>query len=577
MIHIRRCLMSLVFICCAAGSICCAADEPPKTCPTQFNPGSFTKGNFFNNFDNNCYEIAFGSGHGASAWGDLDSEYNKIFFRIDPTLPPYQLIIIGKFPNARYFSITVTDDHSAISQSLTDASIVPLQSNQVNPYLPGVPYTPGQRYAVPINLGGTPGALQRGCTMNGYNVDVNALDGTLRHPFMNWNLDTAFLLANPTAPLHNVDTPEHSNPNTAGSITIRNYLDLTSNTAANQPHIIVRDVASGCAYPASMVTAMNILVVNSTTGSAWLDQVQTSEHNTYANWQSTQCWGSVPSSSLQVARGAEYLPVPNPDASYLYAYLPSGLPQSLATSGEVMRLQFRAPTTPPTPCTNGCSRSGSEQMRYVSVSFALPAGTTLASLPDSCPANPLSPCTPLVEDPNGYVSLIVGTGAARPAWVTPANGYTWVDLTQSSTGNYLKMNQIMMRNILPASSFGCAGQRVPYKTDQATAGGGGLMGLYAPVIDYPVASSLPQTASPLTGDDSCAMFPAGPGKFLLPATSSRRTFPRSRPSPRNVPRPVATASWRSPTRLSVFCPPWAALEAFLPDYRIPALRISSRF
>lgn len=348
--------------------------------------------------------------------------------------------------------------------------------------------------------------------MNGYNVDVNALDGTLRHPFMNWNLDTAFLLANPTAPLHNVDTPEHSNPNTAGSITIRNYLDLTSNTAANQPHIIVRDVASGCAYPASMVTAMNILVVNSTTGSAWLDQVQTSEHNTYANWQSTQCWGSVPSSSLQVARGAEYLPVPNPDASYLYAYLPSGLPQSLATSGEVMRLQFRAPTTPPTPCTNGCSRSGSEQMRYVSVSFALPAGTTLASLPDSCPANPLSPCTPLVEDPNGYVSLIVGTGAARPAWVTPANGYTWVDLTQSSTGNYLKMNQIMMRNILPASSFGCAGQRVPYKTDQATAGGGGLMGLYAPVIDYPVASSLPQTASPLTGDDSCAMFPAGPGE-----------------------------------------------------------------
>ena len=76
----------------------------------------------------------------------------------------------------------------------------------------------------------------------------------------NWNLDTAFFHANPTMLLHAVDTPEHSNPNTSGTILVRNYLDLTPVTQA--PHVIVRDVASGCAYPASMVSAMNILTTD---------------------------------------------------------------------------------------------------------------------------------------------------------------------------------------------------------------------------------------------------------------------------------------------------------------------------
>jgi hypothetical protein len=294
---------------------------------------------------------------------------------------------------------------------------------QLNPYLPGVAFVAGQQYAVPVNLGGTPGTLEAGCTTTGYNVDVNALDGTVRHPFMNWNLDAAFFHANPTMPLHQVDTAEHSNPNTAGVILIRNYLDLTPVSTA--PHIIVRDVASGCAYPASMVSAMNILTTDTNTGNGWLTQQQVQEHNSYANWQTTQCWGIVPSSTMQIIRGDEYIPGPVPDGSYLYAYVPSGLPQTLSQAGELMRLRFRVPTTPPTPCTNGCARSGNEQMRYVSVSFDVPGGGTLASAPDSCPVNPIVPCSPLIQDPNGYVTLIVGTGAAQPAWVTPANGYTW--------------------------------------------------------------------------------------------------------------------------------------------------------
>jgi hypothetical protein len=388
--------------------------------------------------------------------------------------------------------------------------VVPLTAAEINPFEPGVAFVSGQSYAVPIDLGGSPGTLEPGCTTTGYNVDVNAMDGTLRHPFMNWNLDAAFFRANPTMPLHQVDTPDHSNPNTAGAILIRNYLDLTP--ASDAPHIIVRDVASGCAYPASMVNTMNILTTDNGTGNSWLSQQQVQEHNFYASWQPTQCWSIIPSSKIQVVRGDEYIPGPVPDGSYLFAYVPAGLPQTLANAGEVLRLRFRVPTTPPTPCTNGCSRSGNEQMRYMSVSFDIPGGATLASVPDSCPANSIYPCTPLIQDPNGYVTLIVGTGVSQPSPVTPANGYTWLDLTKSTTGNYNTLNQIMIRNILPASSFTCAGEYVPYKSGQATGGGAGLMGLYAPVIDYPVASSLPPTASPVTGPGSCDAFPNGPGE-----------------------------------------------------------------
>jgi hypothetical protein len=481
------------------------------SCPTQFNPGSFTKGNFFGNFGNKCYFIDFSTGHGsASQWGDLDTVYNKIFFKIDTTLPPYQLVIVGDYPNARYFSVDINDDHSAVSQSLTDVDIVPLTAGNINPYLPGVAFVGGQPFAVPISLGGSPGTLEPGCMTTGYNFDVNAMDGTLRHPFMNWNLDAAFFQANPTMPLHQIDTPQHSNPNTAGAILIRNYLDLTPASAA--PHIIVRDVASGCAYPATMVNTMNILTTDTDTGNGWLTQQQVQEHNVYASWQSTQCWGIIPSSQMQIVRGDEYIPGPVPEGSYLFAYVPSGLPQTLANAGEALRLRFRVPTTPPTPCTNGCSRSGNEQMRYMSVSFDIPGGGTLASLPDSCPADPTLPCFPLIQDPDGYVTLIVGTGVAQPSWVTPANGYTWIDLTKATAGDYQTLNQIMIRNILPASSFTCAGEYAPYKTAQATGGDAGLMGLYAPVIDYPVASSLPQTASPVTGPGTCAVFPVGPGE-----------------------------------------------------------------
>ena len=476
--------------------------------PITFTGDEFPTGNFFSNFNNSCYLIPFTTGNGTNQKGDLNSIYNKIYFNVNPAMLPYQIIILGVFPNARYFSVAVYDNHSAITQNLTDVNIVPLTAKDINPFEPGTPFAGGQNYAIPLNLGGTPGTIQTGCSTTGFNVDVNGLDGTQRHAFMNWNLNPAFMATNP--PEHEVDTPTHTNPNPAGAIFVRSYLDL-STVKEIQPYVIVRDVASGCAYPAAYVlSTMNAVTTDQSLGSTWIHHGQADEHNNYEDWLQASCWGAVGDSNIQWTRGPEYVSGGNPDAGYSYGNVPAGLPQTLLNSGEVMRLRFRVPTTPPTPCTDGCSRSGDEQIRYTSISFQAPGGITLASLPDSCPSGSLLPCTPLNQNSNGYVTLVVSTGTPQPSWVTAANGYTWLDLSQLGIPSYMEWNQIAIRNILPSAGFECPASFVPYHVGQATTGGAGLMGLYAPVVDYPRATSLPTTASPITGPASCAVFPAGP-------------------------------------------------------------------
>ena len=477
--------------------------------PTSFTGNEFPTGNFFTNFDNSCYFLSFSSGNGNNGQsGDLNAVYWTIYYKVNPA---YQLIVVGQYPNARYFSVTAYDDHSAISQSIMDTDLVPLTSQYVNPYAPGVAFVPGQHYAVPVGFEGTPGTLETGCEMTGYNVDVNALDATMRHTGMNWNTDPSAFQKAPSIPVHQVDSPDHSVPNTGGVLMIRAYLNVTPPSPQTAPHLIVRDVASGCAYPAAYIMGLpaadQIVTTNKNTGAAWLNSVQANGHRLYDNAVLVPaCYGPGSSypppptaqNELNWSRGVEYVPGDNPNASYIMATVPSGTPGALQSLNEVMRIRLRVPVVPPTPCTNGCSRSGNEQLRYMSLSFQDSGGVTLASLADSA----------FTQDTNGYATLIVGTGAAVPSWITPANGYTFLDLTTLS--GYLNLSSLYIRNLIPSSTFSCSGEVVPFNTTVYTPPPlGGLMGDYLPVVDYPVATSLPPTASALVGADACGVFPNG--------------------------------------------------------------------
>lgn len=478
--------------------------------PTHFTGNEFTTGDFFTNFQNPCYLIPLAPQ--GSSKTDLSDTYWQIFYKVDPH---YQLIIVGSYPNARYFSLTANDDHYLLSQTILDADIVPLTSSYVNPYQPGVPYAAGQQYAVAMNFGGTPGNIETGCTTNGYNVDVNSIDATLRHQGINWNTNPGFFQILPTPPLHVVDTPQHSNPTKAGYLMVRAYLDINPTDSQTIPSVIVRDVASGCAYPAAYAL-QTLQIVTPNDGTSWLDHNQFLAHQTYEqNYLPALCYGTDPQNALSWARQGEVVKFPNPHSSYLTATVPPNLPATLAAAGEVMRMRWRLPTTPPTPCTNGCSRSGNEQMRYVGLSFYPNSGGALASLADSY----------FTRDANGYATLIVGTGASIPSWITPANGYTFLDLTQIV--GYKNLSFLELRDILPAATFACGAQVVPFKTSVYTPDGN-MIGDYLPEVDFPLAASLPQAATELVGPNSCGVLPAGvpavaPACGVLPANPTTIT------------------------------------------------------
>jgi hypothetical protein len=482
-----RCLLSVCLLAKAVYGIDCS------NLPTQFSGNEFPSGNFFSNFANSCYTIPMSSGNGQTGdQGDLNALYNQIFYKVDTR---YQLIIVGAFPNARYFSIALYDEHSALTQSVLDKNIAPLTSGYINPYTAGTAYVAGQRYALAIDFGGVAGTVETGCAMTGFNI--NMLDGTQRHASMDWNLDEGLFQAHPNFVLHVVDTPQHTNPNRGGVVLIRSYLDITPSGRQTNPFVIVRDVASGCAYPASYVmNTLQIVANDKSTGETWLDGAQGNAHTYYdKQYLPKLCFGTDPQNQLTWMRQTEYEPGNNPDASYIIATVPAGLVVNLAGAGQVMRLRVRVPQTPPTPCMNGCSLSGSEQMRYMSLSL-ISGAHTLASIADSG----------FTTDPNGYATLIVGTGAAIPSWITPANGYTFLDLTAAA--GYQQLSLLSLRNILPASTFQCSGAIVPYRTGDYTPAGD-LMGEYLPVVDYPAADSLPQVAAPLVQANSCGIFPDG--------------------------------------------------------------------
>jgi len=481
--------------------------------PVTFPPGEFPTGNFFSNFANSCYEIGIASGYGSTKYGDLNAVYYEIYFKVDPQ---YQLILVGPFPNTRYFSVALNDAHSALSGSILDTDIVPLTAEYINPYQVGVPYVAGQQYAIPINFGGTLGKVQTGCSTAGFNVDVNALDATQRHTGMDWNSVADLFQQNPAFPDHIIDTPQHTNPNTAGVIMVRAYMDDSPLNAANSPQIIVRDVASGCAYPAQYaVQTLQIVTNDAATGEAWLDHDQYEDHHEYETNFLPKLCNADPAApdALQWSRQPEYVPATNPNAAYIVAPVPSGLPATLAAAGEVMRVRLRMPATPPTPCADGCSRSGTEQMRYMSLSFSYPGGHTMASLDD----------TAFTKDKDGFATLIVGTGATIPAWVTAANGYTYLDLT--TLDDYLELSLLSVRHIIPGTGFTCAGQFVPYRTSVDTPAGS-LLGDYTPVVDYPTAASLPKKAAPLSVTAACGTYPDGNAG----ARPSCGVFPAAAPS-----------------------------------------------
>lgn len=439
---------------------------------------------FFRNFDNPCYAFTFANSAGGGFAGDSNAGYGLAYFRVNPR---YEFIVYGVYPQTRYYSIAVNDDHIALTSSIYDQQIQPLTALDTNPYGNGMTYLPGQRYAVTVSVGGVQpaaGSVQPGCSVSAYNIHGNTLAGNLRHTGMDWTGD-------PDLPRN---FPAHiGTPPVAGSIMVRRYVENPVNLQTTR--LLVRDLTTGCAVPAS--TAVNTLVTTDmNVGGGWNDGDQTKSHEKYANTiQPKLCYEAVPDNALLWERNPEYIPGINPNAAYLSADVPGSVKRKMGLlSDTVLRIRMRVPSTPPTPC-DGCSLSGTEQLRYWSMSF-LNGAKTIVSLSDD----------DVVKDSNGYITVIVSLGGKQPANAIAANGYTYVNINPL-TGTQL--SAINIRYILPAPGFNCSAENIPFLTTEDNPMGG-YMGDYSPTTDLISGGSLPLHADPNVQPDTCAAAPTAP-------------------------------------------------------------------
>jgi hypothetical protein len=444
---------------------------------------------FLANFSNECYIVplktSFDTG---TAGGDRNTTYDVMFYRIDPR---YELVFIGEFPKARFFSWTIYDDHVAVSDTLLDRDFQPVTSNYINPFHDLQVFEEDQLYVGVIDFGGRPvRTAYAGCSLDG--AQLNRLDATKRHKGITWNdepnLPSSF-------PLHEDDNI----PNTAGLILVRRYLQAEDKGTFQLagPQIIVRDLRTGCAIPNAQVPSLEILTP--WPGGSWYHYDQVYLHRVYTGiFETAMCYVRDDGDALQWTRGPEYNPgAPNPHSGYLFASFSESLRDELIDDPRnlYMRIRFRLPSIPTFPC-DGCVLSGGEELRYFSLSF-LNSATTIASLSD----------LELVRDSEGFVSLIVSFGDPRPSWVTSENGYTYLDLSHET--GFDALNRLFIRTIAPSPTFSCVAQAVPYFTSEQNPLGG-FMGEYAPMTDFPLEEEIPFVAEAHREPNLCGVLPIEP-------------------------------------------------------------------
>jgi hypothetical protein len=133
--------------------------------------------------------------------------------------------------------------------------------------------------------------------------------------------------------------------------------------------------------------------------------------------------------------------------------------------GKLLYLHWKAPRVPDT--WHDVGLSGQEELRCWSMTFtAADSGSALKTISDF----------ETIVDQFGYVSLVVGFGAKRPVFVTPQNGYTWVNLS----GQPHVQVSIVYQNTLISPSFHFTAKDVPVECPVPP----WIMGEYYPCGNY---------------------------------------------------------------------------------------------
>lgn len=450
---------------------------------------------FFSNFlTQPAYYLPVFPLNGEQFGGDLTATYQQFYV---PVSANKELLIVGEYPRARYFAITVYDDHSAIIDTKHDAQIAPLKPAQGNPFAPGGPANSDDiLYAIRVQLGAqlvqTP---QAGCQLDGVDLS-NVMDARFRHSAgTRYSSDQVGFTT--TIENGSVVTHDDSTGNEGVWVVIRTYLtEEDGNTGAfnlTTPLVFLRNSTTGCAENMfNLAGRAQTQPTERLPQSEWvgyyatIDYPQMEAHKQHEEDSPPNTpFGLDPNNRAAWYGGSEYILGDNPDTGYLSTSVGvKGAPAQLNLEGKVMRVRFRLPQV---PCdAPSCALTGSEQLRYWGLSFVEGERHVFASISD-LDVNP---------DENGYVNLIITFGTPLPPRISKLYGYSVLELP------VVPLRLLTLRNIVPSTSFSCAIDVVPFNTNEHN-DQNGYLGEYAPFIDYLLPMSLPLNAVPRVEAGSC--------------------------------------------------------------------------
>lgn len=338
---------------------------------------------------------------GALGLGDLKANYPGYFYKVDPSV---EMVIQGEFPRCRYISYVAHDIQNRVIGTLHDSEIAP-DPGSINPFLPGADWNaPNRKYTIIIRF--TPPPPGKGPEVV---RGMQAARGNIIY----------------------VGAQADGSPNPGGLLAYRRYLPSQGydfNGGVPMPVIYYRRVSDGSLVKPPISNMQQYLFFIRAFSSGIKNAIKSRE------W-SNRAFGREQKEAVQWHRspvvGAE-----NPDTVYVIAKIKP-------RKDKLLVFRWKAPTFPDTYHNKGIT--GKEDVRYWSMCFAPATTMTVFTLAD----------VDAVISQDGFVNLVVGFGAEKPAKVKPENGYTWVDLK----GKNIRF--LLYRNMVVSPEFKFSARDVP--------------------------------------------------------------------------------------------------------------------
>lgn len=306
--------------------------------------------------------------------GDFNASYYVFPYEVNPDT---EIVIKGQFPYARYMSFTLIGQIDTVIATAPDQALIP-DPGSTNPFLPGANWNANNRnYTIKIRPTAPPQGSEHFVPEAGNNTFYA---GTLKD----------------------------GSQNRFGLIGLRIYvpsLGYDKTGGVELPKItycaVERDYRK---TKLARVFQKNELPENPLNSISILNKKTSIHHCSDIVGQNCDLtWSRIGVIATRILQ---------PDLNTVYIVSE----QIKRDPGKLLFIRWKAPTFPDTYHNIGIL--GNENMRYWSMSFITRVGLLgLYTLSDF----------QTIVDKKGYVNLVISFGASRPSYVTPENGFNWID------------------------------------------------------------------------------------------------------------------------------------------------------